>query len=868
VFEFVRNYKFNAQNFFVNANPTASKDSLKRNQIGGVLGGAIRKNKIFFFVGFQATTNRQSAIANNPEFVPTSKMLAGDFSDFFDKANGCTTLSTLLDPRDSRTPLAGFQIPSQLLDPTARKLAGRLPAASNACGRVPFGVPNRNNDIQSVGRGDYQINDKQSLFVRYLGVSYASPSPYSIDANLLNTGVVSAGTSYGNDLLNQALTVGHTYLFGPGVVSSFRASFNRSSVGRIGAQYFSGPDLGINMFSYFPKFLGANVTGGFSIGNGTSGDEHESTTEYHLSDDIGWVKGSHQFAFGISLSRWNISFQAGVAAMGTFAFNGAATGVGLADFVTGTASSFSQTPPNTLFMREYYLGMYAQDSWKITPRFTLNYGIRWEPYFPQQFTDGRIILVDLNAFAKGQHTNQFVNAPPGVFYPGDPGFPSKAGMRTKWGDIMPRVGIVWDPTGSGKTSIRASYGMFYDIFPAEFAQNIATGNPFDPPVVVNKVNFTSPWANYPGGNPFPLAPLTPNAPFLPNGSFISTDYNIGPTSVHTWNLSVQRQVAGNWLLSGTYLGTQMVHLMTQQNYNPSVFLGNTATCTVGTVVINSCNTNASTAQRRLSALMDPVKGLLIGNVARLDAGGTGNYHGMLLSVQKRLTNGITMTANYTWSHCISDLISNAIPGTGQEYTDPYNRRANRGNCNTSGSDRRQIFNFTSVISSPKFNDRMVRALATGWRLSTIFNAQTGGWLNIITSQDQALNGSPSQRVSLVGTTPYGDGSLGSYLPRANFALPALGSLGNLGAGSVGGPGSWNVNLGLSRLFNVREHQTLEFRAEANNLFNHFNPGNPNTTFGTANFGQITQTANYGLAGNGFITPGDPRIMQFALKYVF
>jgi hypothetical protein len=218
--------------------------------------------------------------------------------------------------------------------------------------------------------------------------------------------------------------------------------------------------------------------------------------------------------------------------------------------------------------------------------------------------------------------------------------------------------------------------------------------------------------------------------------------------------------------------------------------------------------------------------------------------------------GVTVSGNYTWSHCITDSqtplgVISATAG----YTNPDNRRADRGNCTTAGTDRRHLFNLSAVAETPRFSNGVLRAVGSGWRLSPILKILSGGFLTITTSQDRALNGVASQRVNLLNLNPYGTKKVSNYLNPAAFAPPALGTLGNVGVGSIAGPGTWQFDAALSRTFQFRETQKLEFRAEAFNITNSFRMNDPITNFNASNFGQVTSAK-------------DPRIMQFALKYVF
>jgi hypothetical protein len=231
---------------------------------------------------------------------------------------------------------------------------------------------------------------------------------------------------------------------------------------------------------------------------------------------------------------------------------------------------------------------------------------------------------------------------------------------------------------------------------------------------------------------------------------------------------------------------------------------------------------------------------------------------MILSVERRAARGITINANYTWSHCIglgeASLYNPMGANANVTYTDPNNRDFDRGNCD---SDRRQIFNLTSVAETPSFSNPTLHKIATGWRFSAIYRRSSGNPINVVSGQDRALSGINDQRASLTGANPYTGSSAGSanYLNPAAFTMPDLGTLGNMGYNLLRGPATWSFDVALSRAFQLRERQRLEFRGEAFNVTNSFRPQNPNGSLSNNTFGQIR-------------TAYEPRILQFALKYVF
>jgi hypothetical protein len=272
----------------------------------------------------------------------------------------------------------------------------------------------------------------------------------------------------------------------------------------------------------------------------------------------------------------------------------------------------------------------------------------------------------------------------------------------------------------------------------------------------------------------------------------------------------------------------------------------------------ACSTTANRDIRRRLTLQYPqIAGTKIGFLSHYEPGGAQTYNGLLLSVQRRAAKGINAGANYTWSHCYGNSAQLAGGGgAGGSWTDPYNRDFDRGNCT---GDRRHIINLTSVLSTPQFANKTLRAVATGWGLSTIYRLQSGSFLSVTANGDRALTGMSNQRANQIRANVYGDkSSLTNYLDAAAFEQPALGTLGNMRPRTIQGPPTFQFDAALTRTFLIREKQNLEVRVEAFNVTNSLRRGNPNTTLASSTFGQITSSAA-GL---------DQRILQFAMKYVF
>ena len=744
----------------------------------------------------------------------------------------------------------------------ARNLTALLPKAIDDCGLVRYGKRTVTDEQQYVARVDYQMSDSHSLFGRYLATKFKQPAPFDFGGNYLTS------DSGGYDNLSQSYAAGSTYLLGPNTVNSLRVAVNRTFVLRQNVPTSSARGIGVNQYSY-PLSGGGErgirlmVSGGFTMG-ATPGPG--ITNSYQLVEDVSLIRGSHQMTVGLSVIHARNNFYANPIIDGDYQFNGQTTGLGLSDFLMGIPSRNRQAPPSGTLMSSTYIASYIAETWKATPRLTVNLGVRWEPFIPQTVRNGTVSIYSEERYKAGIKSTVFKNAPVGFSYPGDPDFPGDtcrksgickaSGMNNRWGEFAPRVGFAWDPRGDGRTSIRAGVGTSYEV-PSGGWFNNSIAPPWMPTIIRTDFpgGFDDPWAGYPGGSPFPLPPIDVNAVFPSDAAYYAVNENSKPLTKHSWNLTIQRQISTDWLASASYLGSQASHLWGNQERNPAIFIpGNCLAGQFGLTAAGPCSTTGNLNPRRKLFLDYPnIKGTTVANISQYIDAGTQSYHGMLLSVQRRAARGVTVGANYTWSHCYGDDANlGGGGGAGSTYTDPNNRRFDRGNCE---GDRRHVLNLTSVAQTPQFANNKLRMIATGWRVSGIYRKSTGSFLTITSGVDRALTGISSQRAQQVLENPYGDKSLTNYLNPAAFTLPALGALGNMGPRNIAGPGTWQFDMALSRSFRVRENQRLEARAEAYNLTNSLRPDNPATALNNNLFGQITSSR-------------DPRIMQFALKYVF
>jgi len=477
------------------------------------------------------------------------------------------------------------------------------------------------------------------------------------------------------------------------------------------------------------------------------------------------------------------------------------------------------------------------------------------------------------------HSTVYTNAPAGLIFPGDPQW--TAGKHSiasnRYGVFLPRLGFAWDPVGDGKTLIRASVGMFTDRGALYSMSAMAQDAPFGSVITVPNVKMTDPWATYPGGNPLPI-PLTADIKFLPFQSYVTDNLHWKPSWVNQFNLSIQRQFGSDWLFTISYIGNTTSHLITAGQINPAIYFPGSpvnGVCTAQGYVLQTtgatCSTTANTNQRRLLYLQNPREGQYYGIVSTTDDGGTASYNGLYLQVQKRLSRGISIQSSYTWSHCISDLWTGNPGNNGVSAITPGNRRSDRGQCDSTGTqstDLRHSFNLSVVAQTPKFANATLRKIASEWQFSPILKMRPGYYFTVNLGQDIALNGegSVNQRPNLVpGISPYADKKTADHwLNPAAFAVPATGSLGTLSRNALQGPGMFQLDMAVSRTFPAGEGKSIQLRGEAFDLPNHLNLSNPVLALNSGVFGKIQSD----ISGTSGLSMGDPRIMQFAIKYIF
>jgi hypothetical protein len=943
LFEYVRNGDFNARSYF---SPTS--DTLHRNQFGGTVGDKIKRDKLFFFTGYQGTRITNSSTSNT--YVPTAAMWAGDFTAYVD--NGCGTLTNNATSNGSGTPyfniapgstittsgsgaseviksvtngaattgLITLNSPTYSFDPAALALQKYLPAAqptfsgaANPCGEINYAVPVINNEDQLIGRVDYIVSPKHTLYGRYFVDDFDSPPPFSA-TNLILTGTPGLAQRA------QTFTLGDSYSVSPSKINSFHFTWNRRRDNRGVSSQDINPTasiasggLGINMYNYLGNFfLISSISGGeggFTVGCGTCATGHFNVNTVQFADDIDLIHGRHHFAFGVDVHHTQNNTVSGYDGNGTFAFaagtgsNAGASGVGvystdigMADFLLGNYSAFSFSRPQAVNYREFMPGVYFQDTIRVSNSLTVVAGLRWEPSIYPIDEYNRGAEFSMGNFLNNVHSVEYPNAPAGFLYFGDAGVP-RADTDNHLLNFEPRLGIAWNPGGSSKQTIRVGSGLFYDSTELWYGQRMTSDPPFVDEVdnTIGCGTLSNPWLNYSfpntagasecgsvtkglNNNPFPNIQTFPG-----NSLWVVLPQKWQPEYVLDWNASYQIEFAKDWLFSASYIGNKTTHasLGVDLNYAETNFANPSSNPNI-CATLGGCTSSATNeTSRRVLAVLAAASGnpalvtsaAQVGNLITVNDGANANYNGLLVSVRHRFAHSFTLLSNYTWSHCL-DYGEFSGDVTGTAFVDQVSKAPDYGSCGT--IDVRSVLHNSLIIDSPYKGSGWKGQLLGHWQVAPAISAQTGLPVNVTTGVDSSDTNEGAQRPNAVpGVNPNvtevedtvapNVGKFQFYTSTAYTQIPAgTGILGNVGRNSLRAPGAVNCDISVVRYFNLHERLNLELRAEAFNFINHWNPTAPGSGVNSSSFGTVGSAPAAGLIPSVF----DPRVMQFALKLHF
>ena len=812
-FDFLRNGALNARNFFA-----PKQDTLKRNQFGGALGGPVVKDKLFFFGTYQGTRTR-IAPAGIISFVPTSAERQGDFSSLSKQ---------LIDPV-SKTPVPNNQIPASRINPVSQYFLKWLPLPNGAGRQVTFpGSTVVQTENQFMTKADYNLR-KHQISGRYFFTDFDQPSVVPED-NVL------AAANTGNAVRLQNVSVIYNYTASPTLLINSTFGLNRQRGGSLSSAPFGFSDAGVKIAGArdsalkAPPELSMSVTGAFGTSTNHLGAFDRG--DYTVREVATKILGPHELRFGGEalrvLNHITNTFQMD----GSFSFSGELSGDGLADFMFGRSSTFSQGGGEFKDLKGTKWTLFLQDNWRVTGNLTLNLGLRWDPYMAPYDRQGRVVC-----FQPGAKSTRYPNAPVGLIYGGDnhdAGCPV-SGMDNSWWNLAPRLGFAYRLTQDGKTSIRGGVGLYYTPIETTDFNAFANIAPFAPTFRFNDVAFEDPYQSVGVVNPFPAqygpAVRGPDVGFTLPAAVrwtFAKDFRI--PQIATWNLLLERQVFHDWVLKAAYQGTKGTYLSQAvvREINPAIYIPGQST--VG-------NTQA----RRF--YQDFV------NVGRLESGNNSNYNALQLTAEKRFQHGLSVLANYTWSKAIDDL----------GWTNPFNRSFDRA---VSGTDLPHNFKFSNVWEIPKLGVRGAAGkLVNGWMLNSLVVWQSGFAMTISSGRDNSFSGVGRDRADFLGGTadlgsdrPHGE-MVARFFDTSKFTANAAGTFGNSGRNNLRGPRFFNTDLGVVKNTAVTERASIQFRAEFFNVFNNVNLRPPTTNAASAQFGRITAAA-------------DPRILQFALKMIF
>ncbi len=834
VFEFLRNAKLNAANYF-----SHQVDPLKRNQFGGYLGGPILKNRLFFFGNYQGTRQSTSA-TQNATYTPTQAMLNGDFSAV---------------PEDLPGPFATVggrrnQINPAVFSTGALQLAASLPLGGDpATGLTNFvGPKQRSSYDEGTGRVDWTINGRQSLFVRNFTYSFLQPGG-SIPGNLLS-GVQGLHGIYLND------AVGYTFTVTPNLLNSITA-FYQSFDYQSGTPLFdkSGNQVCLSKYINVSDPPGSCYVGGFSAINGNtlyggangfalfSGSVNDTRRRnYGLSDTVTYTTGKHTFYLGTDILHRYTHEASGYGANPAISISNTFTGFTLADFLLGDVQSISQNAGENGAVRGWMMGFYAQDQYKLRPNLTVNLGLRWDPYTPFAIEGGRGAV-----FNPGQQSTRYPNAPVGVVFPGDAGV-DNAIIPTSYRYFEPRVGIAFQPLP--KTAVRAGFGLFttpledasynhvYDTAPfnPSFSFNATAGSPIkldDPWAGFAQIGRTSPFPPFaaPGYSPpATSAFVTP----MQLGAVFPKNFRLGISQ--SWNLSVEQQFTDTLAFHIAYVGSENYHLATPIELNPGV-LGSTVN-------------NGRATYRNFSSII------------QVQIGGTSSYNSLQVGIEKRFAHHFQVQSNYTWSRTF-DVGGSGDPSFESSVSDPHDIGHDHGPSSLNYPNV-SVTNFTYEAPKLASANGLVRNVLGGWALSGLVTLQSGPPFTINGGNGNNNSGFQvyQDRADLTGAplqVRQGDKSqwLNHYFNPAAFTNNAVGTPGNSPKYLIQGAPIYTADLGVQKNWSYRERYRLQFRFEAFNALNHPSFGQPDSNPDDSNFGQITST--------GAIPA---RVGQAALKLTF
>ncbi|MCE5311410.1 MAG: carboxypeptidase regulatory-like domain-containing protein [Acidobacteriales bacterium] len=862
--EVFRNTKLNTTAYFQNAVAGGTASTLpgsgfKRrpqwntNDFDAQFGGPIKRDKSFFFVSYLGFRRRQ----------------------------GVTTSGTVISDADRA-------LINQYGTTEAKNLLALAPHANYGTNTFLGAPANQLRRDQGLGKFDHYFSPANTFGFSFYTEDREQFDPISFNGPPNGSPFPGFGSKGVVRFTNMVLRDTHT--FNANVFNEFRASFHRrAQQSLVPENNTSLKSLGItgvnpdNPAAEGPPFVDLGAEGYSAWGNTYQGPQSRWDNTTQVLDNVNWTRGKHYMKFGFETRAYAqnqlFSFinSGYIWSDGTGVDGGVVAPIpglspALTDFARGYSNDFEQSTTNRQGYRSRAYTFFFQDDWKIAPTFTLNIGVRWEDFTPITEIHDQIV-----AFRLGQQSTVFPTAPTGLLYPGDAGI-SRATYDNDLNNFGPRIGFAWDTFGNGKLAVRGGYGLFYDSPITELTLQFLGVPPYGAQTYMSNTFYRAPYAlnmndagqPAPLTNPFPFVPVARGAKYdytqlAPIGQmFMAPDFAT-PYGQQA-NLSLQYQIAKDWLLDTGYVWTSGVKLLDRKQFNYAI-PGPGAS----TLNINS---------RRILNINNPLNaqygGAVWSNLRSQLSDANSNYNGLQMLLSKRFGHGLMMTHAYTWSHTID--MASGLRG----YTRPDNSRFDRGNADM---DVRHRYVAQYIYELPVMKDQkgVFGKVLGGWSISGITTFQTGQPFDIYENTDRSLTGIGDDRPDYVGGTltffdprgvanvpgklnAYFDGTGGGTATAATNPFfrrvgsgtswaQGAGRWGSMGRNVFHGPGINNFDFSVFKRFRISEGHSVEFTTQFFNLWNHTQFGNPSGNIGSGTFGRIT-------------TALQPRLVQLGLKYMF
>ena len=898
----MRNPHLDARNFF-----SPQRGALHQNQFGGTGGGPIKHDRVFFFADYQGT-RLVNGVDTGLISVPSAADKTGNLADVANQLTGkvggtywAQTLAgelgypvTAGEPYYSPTCTTTAQcvfpnavIPSSAITKPSTFLLKYIPDPNSGAYFTTSAYKETLSDNKGSGRLD--ANTRLGMISGYYFFDdYVHVNPYG-GASL--PGFDSSGNGRA-----QMINVGITKSFGPTAVNELRLNYMRNVTFTNAPHGGLGPTLAdqgfTGIFPMLPAYQGVMPTSfnNFSIGVANSFLRVYDNT-YHVADNFSKVVGTHTVKFGGVFSYDQVTYKFTLNLNGSFSFNGGETGSDFADFLIGAPNGYSQGLQLPLYSRARYYGAYAQDNWRATRNLTLNYGLRWEVSTPWWEAHNQ-----LEALRPDCQSVVFPGSPKGWCFPGDPGVPSTL-APTRYNNFAPRIGLAYSPSGqsgflgkltggSGQTSIRAAFGVYFTSFENRALTQETGDAPYGywwsnpaPPM------FSTPFVDRPSGLdrgqrfPVPVPPLnvSPENPdnsinwaqFLPISSSPAMFHqNRLPYAEH-YNISVQRQFGTATILSLSFVGTQGHRLIGNMEANP----GSPALC-LSVSQLSQVTDGVTCGPYGENGVYHPVTGGVITTTRYpySDAFGSNGYMATMANSNsnalevtfRRSVGRLELLGGYTWSKSIDNASGNGL-GLGDNIN-PIDHKITRG---LSAFDIAHNFVVSYSYRIPFDKLGHTNRLTSGWTFNGITRFSTGFPVYLQENDDNSLLGTfgtgqgnmidvPNRLPGSLNITDPRKGDPAShtnpYFNTSLFTKEALGQLGNANRRFFHGPGWNNWDIALEKELRLTESKSFQFRAELFNAWNHAQFQNPPGDILNGNFGYVTNAnaARVGQVGIKFL----------------